>query len=75
MNKIEQEQMLMAKLPALSLQILELAKNRGRITIGEINNLLPEANRSTIKKHLAALVAQQYLHSYGVGKGTSYGLV
>jgi Fic family protein len=72
--KIEQEQILMAKLPALSLQILALAKQRGRITIGEVNQLLPEANRSTIKKHLASLVAQQYLQQYGAGKGTSYSL-
>jgi Fic family protein len=74
LHKIEQEQILISKLPVLSMQIVELAKARGRITIGEINTLLVEANRATIKKHLAILVAQQHLQQYGSGKGTSYGL-
>jgi Fic family protein len=73
-QKIDQEQLLLAMLPKLSLQILELAKSRGRISIGEINTLLADANRATIKKHLAALVQQQRLQRHGTGKSTTYSL-
>jgi predicted HTH transcriptional regulator len=60
-------------LPELSLNVLELARSRGRITIGEIA-LLTNANRNTIKKQLKNLVEAHHLKKNGAGKGTWYSL-
>ncbi len=70
-TKIEREQILVAKLPDLSVRILELAKEHGRLTVSQIVELT-DANRNTVKKHLQALVANQHLIQHGKGKGTWY---
>lgn len=69
--KLEREKLLMGQLPELSLQILELAKSRGRITVREIVTIT-NANRNTVKKHLETLVEQNHLQQNGTGKGTWY---
>lgn len=69
--KVKQEQSLRAVLPALSRQILELAKTRGEITIKEIEETTG-ANRNTIKAHMKKLVGQQYLTQVGKGRGARY---
>ncbi len=71
--KIEREKLLLGQLPELSLQILELAKSRGRIKIGEIVTLTI-ANRNTVKKHLESLVEAKHLQQYGAGRGAWYSL-
>jgi predicted HTH transcriptional regulator len=71
-KKIERERIVMGALPELSLQIIDAIKERGRVTIGEIVNLTG-ANRNTVKKHLASLVAARHISQQGVGKGTWYG--
>lgn len=71
-TKIEREQILVAKLPELSVNILELATEHGRLTVSQIVELTG-ANRNTVKKHLQALVANQHLVQHGKGKGTWYG--
>ena len=70
--KIEREHILVAALPPLSLDILELAKQHGRLTIGQIIQITG-ANRNTIKKHLHGLVTAKHLTQHGRGKGTWYG--
>jgi Fic family protein len=72
-SKLEKEHLLLTQLPALSLQILELAGTRGRITLRDLVTLTG-ANRNTLKKHVEALTAQQRLRQHGVGKGTWYGV-
>ena len=71
--KLAKEKLLLGQLPELSLQILELAKSRGRVTNSEIVTLT-QANRNTVKKHLEAMVAAQHLQKNGTGKGTWYSL-
>ncbi len=71
-TKIEREKILLETLPPLSMQILELAKEHGRLTIGQIVEITG-ANRNTIKKHLQMLVTAQRLEQHGKGKGTWYG--
>lgn len=71
-KKIERERLLVGSLPELSLQIINLVKERGRVTIGEIVTLTG-ANRNTVKKHLSALVDARHLSQHGTGKGTWYG--
>ncbi|MEM6780328.1 MAG: DUF977 family protein [Pseudomonadota bacterium] len=70
-KKIEREQIVIGTLPELSVKILELAKEHGRLTIGQIVNLTG-ANRNTVKKHLQTLVAANHLKQQGTGKGTWY---
>jgi Fic family protein len=69
--KIEQEQELRFSLPALSRQILDLAKGRGEITVKEIEDST-RANRNTIKVHLKKLAEQHYLAQVGKGRGARY---
>lgn len=71
--KLEREKLLMGQLPELSLQILELGKSRGRITVRDIVSIT-NANRNTIKKHLESLVESNYLQQSGIGKGTWYSI-
>jgi len=73
-KKIERERLVLGTLPDLSLQIIDAAKERGRVTIGDIVRLTG-ANRNTIKKHLAALVEARHVSQHGSGKGTWYGLL
>jgi Fic family protein len=73
-KKIERERIIMSDLPSLSVRILELVKEQGRVTIGEIVTLTG-ANRNTVKKHLRALVAANRLAQHGTGKGTWYGRI
>ncbi len=70
-SKIEIENLLLAKLPALSLEILSLTSSRQRITINEIL-ILTKANRNTIKKHIENLVGANHLRKHGSKKGTWY---
>ncbi|MGE0109668.1 MAG: Fic family protein [Bdellovibrionales bacterium] len=70
-KKIERERIVIGSLSALSVSILELAKEQGRITIGQIVGLTG-ANRNTVKKNLQTLVLAKHLKQYGTGKGTWY---
>lgn len=71
--KIQREKLLLVELPELSLNILEIIKSRGRITIKEIVTLTG-ANRNTVKKHLDALVKKNHLIKHGVSKGAWYSI-
>lgn len=72
-KKIARERIMMESVPPLSLNILDLAKEHGRLTLGDIVKLTG-ANRNTIKKHLQNLVSNNRLAQNGKGKGTWYEL-
>lgn len=72
-HKMEREQVLMATLPDLSVLILEVAREHGRITVAEAVRV-SGANRNTVKDHLKNLVAGGYLRQQGSGRGAWYGL-
>ena len=72
-KKIERENLLLKTMPELSLKIIEIVKERGRITNNEIVQLT-QANRNTVKKRLENLVNENLLQKHGVGKGTWYSL-
>ena len=61
----------MAKMPALSDQILHIVKEHGQVAISDIE-AITRANRNTIKVRLRELVADGYLSKQGKGKGTLY---
>jgi len=58
-------------LPKLSLDILTLVADHGRMTVREVQRLTG-ANRNTIKAHLRELVRSRQLMQEGSGKGTWY---
>lgn len=69
-HKVEMEQRLEKLLP-LSMQLLALARERGRLTIAEAVTLLA-VNRNTAKLHIRQLVENGYLIQHGTGKATWY---
>jgi Fic family protein len=73
LKKVERERHFLQALPQLSVDILELARENGRITTGEIL-LATQANRATIRKRLEELVRSKLLQQHGQGKGTWYSL-
>ena len=72
-KKVEREKLVLAVLPELSLQIVEFAREHGRVTIGEAIKLTG-ASRNTLKQHLRALVARGHLNQHGSGRGVWYEL-
>lgn len=72
-RKVEREKQVLASLPELSLQIVEFARERGRITMGDAIRLT-NGNRNTLKQHFRALVEQGHLGQHGAGRGVWYEL-
>lgn len=71
--KIERERGVIAPLPELSVRILELIREHGRASVGELAGMT-ETSRHTIKHHLRRLVDQGHLIRHGNGRGVWYGL-
>ncbi|MGB5633771.1 MAG: Fic family protein [Waterburya sp.] len=72
--KLEREKIMRSSLPQLSVSILELAKEHGRITTKEIENYT-KANRSTIKTRINELIEMKKLARNGKGRSTWYSLI
>ena len=72
-KRLERERILLGSLPELSLQLLEVCRERGRINVAEAVRLTG-GNRNTIKDHLARLTKAGHLARHGAGRGTWYAL-
>jgi Fic family protein len=72
-KKVEREKLVLATLPELSLQIVEFAREHGRVTIGEAIKLTG-ASRNTLKQHFRALIERGHLNQHGSGRGVWYEL-
>jgi predicted HTH transcriptional regulator len=72
-QKIEREKLVLAPLPELSLQVVEFAREHGRVTMGDVIRLTG-ASRNTLKQHFRALVEQGRLSRLGSGRGAWYTL-
>lgn len=72
-KKIAHEKIVLATLPKLSLQIVEFAREHGRITIGDAIQLTG-ASRNTLKQHFRNLVEHGHLNQQGSGRGVWYQL-
>ena len=72
-KKVEREKLLLASLPELSLQIVEFAREHGRVTIGDVIRLTG-ASRNTLKAHFRKLVERGHLGQQGSGRGVWYEL-
>ena len=72
-KKIARERIVLAAMPELSLQIVEFAREHGRITIGDAIQLTG-VSRNTLKQHFRNLVEQGHLNPQGSGRGVWYEL-
>jgi Fic family protein len=70
-KKIEREQLVLTRLPELSLQIVAVVREHGRTTMSDIVQVTG-ANRNTIKHHLRSLVERGHLSQHGRGRGAWY---
>jgi Fic family protein len=69
--KIEREHLLLATLPELSVKLLTIAREHGRLTVASAE-ATTKANRHTIKLHIKNLLTAGHLKQHGVGRGTWY---
>ena len=72
-RKIERERIVLAALPDLSLQIVEFAREHGRVTIGDAIKLTG-VSRNTLKQHFRNLALHGHLNQQGGGRGVWYEL-
>jgi Fic family protein len=70
-RKMEREKIVLATLPSFSLQIVEFAREHGRVTMGDALRLT-SGNRNTLKQHFRALVRRGHLGQHGAGRGAWY---
>jgi Fic family protein len=72
-DKVEQEKLVLAAMPELAVQILDYARDFGRVTMGDMVRKTA-ASRNTLKEHFRSLVKKKQLIQQGIGKGTWYAL-
>ena len=72
-KKIRNEELL-SDIPPLSRDLLQIAKERGRLTVRDAV-AVTGANRNTVKAHIKQLVRRELLQQEGIGKGTWYRLL
>jgi len=72
-DRVERERLMMAALPDLAVQIVDHARQHGRVTMGDMVRIT-NASRNTLKEHFRRLVEQGHLVRHGAGKGSWYGL-
>lgn len=73
-ERIQRDKILLGSLPALSLQILDIARTQGRVTVADAATIT-NTSRNTVKNHLKTLTNQGHLSRHGAGRGTWYELV
>jgi Fic family protein len=72
-KKVENEKLVLAALPKLSLVIINFTREHGRITMGEAIRLT-DTSRNTLKQHFRSLVERGHLNKQGGGRGVWYEL-
>jgi len=72
-KKVEREKIVLSAMPELSLQIVEYAREHGRVTIGEMARLTG-TSRNTLKQHFRQLQDKGHIVLHGSGRGAWYAL-
>jgi Fic family protein len=72
-RKVEREKVVLSAMPELSVQIVEYAREHGRVTIGDMATLTG-TSRNTLKPHLRQLQEKGHLVMHGSGRGAWYAL-
>ena len=70
-SRIERDRQLFGELSGLSLRILEIAREHGRVTVRDAAHATG-TSRNTVKDSIKALVAGGHLSRHGSGRGTWY---
>jgi Fic family protein len=73
-QKVEREKIVLSNLPELSIQILEHAREHGRVSMGAMIQLTG-ASRNTLKEHFRSLLEKHHLTQHGGGRSTWYSLL
>ena len=73
-RKIKRERIILGDLPELSVQILEIAREHGRVTIAGTEKATG-ISKNTIKDHMKSLHKNGHLERHGAGRGTWYSLI
>ena len=73
-GKIKREQIILGDLPELSVQILEIAREHGRVTIANTAKITG-ISKNTIKDHVKSLHKDGHIERHGAGRGTWYSLL
>lgn len=71
--KIRRERIMLGELPSLSIQILEIAREHGRVTVAD-SVKVTGVSRNTVKDHIQTLTANGHLDRHGAGRGAWYSL-
>ena len=72
-KKVEREKMILSGLPELSLQILDHARQHGRVKMADMIKITG-ASRNTLKEHFRTLREKNHLVRRGKGRGSWYEL-
>jgi Fic family protein len=72
-RKVEREKVVLSAMPELSVQIVEYAREHGRVTIGDMVTLTG-TSRNTLKPHFRLLQEKGHLVMHGSGRGAWYAL-
>ena len=64
---------MLGELPSLSIQILEIAREHGRVTVAD-SVKVTGVSRNTVKDHIQTLTANGHLDRHGAGRGAWYSL-
>jgi Fic family protein len=72
-KKVERERIVLSAMPELSVQIVEYARQHGRVTIGDMVKLTG-TSRNTLKQHFRQLLGRGHLVMHGSGRGAWYAL-
>ncbi|HEY5329569.1 MAG TPA: Fic family protein [Acidobacteriaceae bacterium] len=72
-KKVEREKIILSAMPELSLQIVDFARQHGRVMIADIVKLTG-TSRNTLKEHFRQLHKNGHLARHGSGRGTWYSL-
>ncbi|MCP4010619.1 MAG: DUF977 family protein [Proteobacteria bacterium] len=72
-KKVEREKIVLSALPELSIQILDQAREHGRVTMGDMVKLTG-VSRNTLKEHFRSLIEKNHLVMHGSGRGSWYSL-
>ena len=73
-KKVEKEKIILSALPELSIDILDYARDHGRVTMSDMVTLTG-ISRNTLKEHFRLLVEKGHLVMHGSGRGSWYALV
>jgi Fic family protein len=72
-KKVEREKIVLSAMPELSVQIVDYAREHGRVTIGDMATFTG-TSRNTLKVHFRQLLGKGHLVLHGSGRGARYTL-